>query len=194
MNDSGIDELHMIVLVICATIGVVVFAIMLYSIFLPRTRSDTPIGSKPGNSAVEIAWSILPLIMLVVMAIPATRIVLRHYVSEKPQVARAVTLGESMHRGERVYARHCASCHRPDGAGMAGSFPALRGSAIVTGEVSPHLSIVANGKSGTAMPAFGGRLDDADLAALMTYQRNAWGNDTGDLLQPADIARLRSRN
>jgi mono/diheme cytochrome c family protein len=194
MNSSGLDELHLIVLVICAMIGVVVFAIMLYSIFQPRRNSDAPTGSKRGNSAVDIAWSILPLIMLVVMTIPATRIVLRHYAAENAEPVQALTLSESMRRGERIYESQCASCHRLDGAGVVGRFPALRGSAIVTGDVARHLSIVANGKSGTAMPAFGARLGDADLAAVMTYQRNAWGNDAGELLQPADIARLRSGN
>ncbi len=70
-------------------------------------------------------------------------------------------------------------------------FPALKGSAIATGDVAKHIDVVVNGVSGTAMQAFGPQLNDADLAALVTYERNAWGNDTGDLVQPADIKAAR---
>jgi cytochrome c oxidase subunit 2 len=70
-------------------------------------------------------------------------------------------------------------------------FPALKGSAIATGDVSKHIDIIVNGKPGTAMQAFGPQLNDADIAALVTYERNAWGNDTGDVVQPADIKAAR---
>jgi cytochrome c oxidase subunit II len=50
---------------------------------------------------------------------------------------------------------------------------------------------VMRGRSGTAMPAFGPQLNDVDLAAVITYQRNAWGNDTGDQIQPPQIGALR---
>ncbi len=59
---------------------------------------------------------------------------------------------------------------------------------IATGDVAGHIDIVVNGKAGTAMQAFGEQLNAVDLAAIITYERNAFGNDTGDMVQPADVA------
>jgi len=98
---------------------------------------------------------------------------------------------ELMARGEKVYAANCAACHQASGEGIPGAFPALKGGVIATGPVAGHLDIVLNGKSGTAMAAFGAQLNDADLAAVITYERNAWGNDTGDIVQPADVKAAR---
>ena len=61
------------------------------------------------------------------------------------------------------------------------------GSAIATGDIGGHLNIGINGVPGTAMQAFGGQLNDVDLAAVITYQRNAFGNNMGDLVQPIDV-------
>jgi cytochrome c oxidase subunit 2 len=47
--------------------------------------------------------------------------------------------------------------------------------------------VVAKGVSGTAMQAFGGQLNDVEMAAVLTYQRNAFGNNTGDVVQPVDV-------
>ena len=60
-------------------------------------------------------------------------------------------------------------------------------SAIVNGPVEKHLDVVVNGITGTAMQAFGARLNEIDIAAILTYERNAFGNDTGDLVQPRDV-------
>jgi len=94
---------------------------------------------------------------------------------------------ELMTRGSEVYSTSCASCHMPSGEGIAGAFPALKGSPIALGDVSKHVEVVVNGVGGTAMQAFGGQMSDVDLAAVITYERNAWGNDTGDAVQPIDI-------
>ena len=59
------------------------------------------------------------------------------------------------------------------------------------GDVAKHIDVIVNGVSGTAMQAFGGQLNDADIAAVVTYERNAWGNDTGDVIQPSDIKAAR---
>ena len=101
------------------------------------------------------------------------------------------SMDELMERGEKVYNTNCAACHMANGEGMGATFPALKGGAITTGPVADHIDIVVNGKSGTAMAAFGAQLDDAALAAVVTYERNAWGNDTGDIVQPADIRAAR---
>lgn len=98
------------------------------------------------------------------------------------------TLEELMAKGEEVYGRSCASCHGVNGQGIPGAFPALKGSAIALGPVAGHLNIVVNGKAGTAMQAFGAQLSEVDLAAVITYERNAWGNESKDnIVQPADV-------
>jgi cytochrome c oxidase subunit 2 len=104
---------------------------------------------------------------------------------------REMSMDELMTRGEKVYGTHCAACHQANGAGLPGAFPSLIGSPVVKGPVGDHADIVLNGKAGTAMAAFGGQLSDAELAAVITYERNAWGNDSGDLLQPSDIKAAR---
>jgi cytochrome c oxidase subunit 2 len=71
---------------------------------------------------------------------------------------------------------------------MAPVFPALKGSVIATGDVAVHLDMVLNGsKKNPAMAAFAGQLTKTQIAAVVTYERNAWGNNTGDLVQPAAV-------
>ncbi len=112
------------------------------------------------------------------------------------QAAVAAAAGELdldslMASGEGIYNTYCGACHQVNGQGLPPTFPSLVGSAVVTGPLADHLDIVINGKQGTAMAAFGAQLSDEDIAAIITYQRNAWGNDTGDVVQPADIAAAR---
>lgn len=97
---------------------------------------------------------------------------------------------ELLAKGEKIYAQ-CAACHGPTGAGVPGVFPALTGGKIATGPVAEHIKIVLKGKPGTAMQAFGGQMNDADIAAVVTYERNALGNKTGDVVQPAQVKALR---
>lgn len=104
---------------------------------------------------------------------------------------KTFTLDELMSQGEAAYNLSCASCHMGNGEGIPGVFPALKGSAIATGDVAGHMDIVINGKAGTAMQAFGGQLSEVDLAAIITYERNAWGNSTGDLVQPIDVLKFK---
>ena len=94
----------------------------------------------------------------------------------------------AMSRGKTVYATHCASCHQGDGSGVPATFPALAGSAVATGDLEQNIEVVLEGKG--AMPAFGAddNISDEDLAAVITYVRNAFGNDTGDLVTAEDIA------
>ncbi|MDZ7596488.1 MAG: cytochrome c oxidase subunit II [Thiobacillus sp.] len=100
-------------------------------------------------------------------------------------------LTDLMARGEQVYQANCAACHQADGMGMAGVFPAISGSKTANGPIEGHIAMVLNGVPGTAMAAFAGMLSDADVAAVVTYQRNAWNNKMGDLAQPAEIAAAR---
>ncbi|MBT3205910.1 MAG: cytochrome c oxidase subunit II [Gammaproteobacteria bacterium] len=100
-------------------------------------------------------------------------------------------LAELMERGEKLYNTNCAACHMPTGAGIPGVFPALKGSPVAMGEMSKHINTVVKGVAGTAMAAWGNQLNDLELAAIVTYERNAWGNNTGDSAQPADIKAAR---
>lgn len=105
---------------------------------------------------------------------------------------RLWTKDELMKRGEKVYGTICAACHQPNGQGLPPTFPALKGSKIATGKVEEHINIVFNGKTGTAMQAFKSQLSDADVAAVITYERHSWGNNAGPIVQPAHIKALRS--
>jgi len=98
------------------------------------------------------------------------------------------TFEELMARGEDVYNKNCIACHLPNGAGVPGAFPSLLAGTMSTGPITEHLDMVVNGRVGTAMAAFGAQLSEADIAAVVTYERNAWGNDMGDMLQPIDVA------
>ena len=104
---------------------------------------------------------------------------------------RTFDAAELIARGETVYQANCAACHQADGKGLPGVFPAISGSKVATGPIAEHINVVLNGRPGTAMAAFAGQLSDADIAAVVTYQRNAWDNKTGDLVQPAKIAAAR---
>ena len=103
----------------------------------------------------------------------------------KELMAQSFTLEEQMTRGKAVYDRSCLACHGANGEGGVG-LP-IAGSPVATGEVGVHLDIGINGVPGTAMQAFGGQLNDVDMAAVITYQRNAFGNNMGDMVQPIDV-------
>ena len=104
--------------------------------------------------------------------------------------SKVYTLAEQMDRGAKVYAANCAACHQPNGKG-AGSFPALDGSKVVLGPKEANFQIMLNGKG--AMPKWGGVISDGDIAAVITYTRNAWGNKTGDVYQTPDLMAARTK-
>lgn len=97
------------------------------------------------------------------------------------------TTSELMTKGKDVYETNCAGCHKKDGSGMPPIFPAMIGSPIANGQASEHVNLVLHGKGG--MPAFK-MLGDADLASVITYERNGFGN-TGSVVQPSDIKSAR---
>jgi len=101
---------------------------------------------------------------------------------------KTFTKDELMANGKALYAKNCAACHGPEGKSFVPVFPSLAGSAIAVGPIANHLDIVLHGsKKNPAMAAWGPQISSADLAAIITYERNAWGNDTGDVVQPSDI-------
>lgn len=101
------------------------------------------------------------------------------------------TMDDLYARGEEVYNTQCVGCHQLNGMGLPPAFPAINGSPVATGPVVDHMDIVMNGRPGTAMVAYKNQMSDADLAAVITYQRNAWDNKAGDSVQPADIKAAR---
>jgi len=331
---AKIYDLHMIVLWICVVIGVVVFGVMFYSAFTHRKSKGAEAEDFHESTAVEIAWTVVPFLILLVIAFPATTTLLEvydfedseldivvtgyqwkwkyeyidadgenvsffsnlktgkteiynedekgeHYLLEvdepivlpvntkvrflitandvihawwvpalavkrdaipgfineawtnatqtgvyrgqcaelcgrdhgfmpivvnvveraefdqwldekKAQAAeikslmdKQFTLDEQMVAGKTVYNQYCVACHGSNGEGGVGK--AIAGSALATGEVAGHLAVSINGVPGTAMQAFGAQLNDVDMAAVVTYQRNAFGNNMGDLVQPIDV-------
>ncbi len=112
----------------------------------------------------------------------------------KEASAREYTMAELVGHGEKVYAANCAVCHQANGAGVPPAFPPLDGSKLVAGPAGDHLNRVFNGRSGTAMQAFGPQLSDFDIAAVVTFERNSWSNRIGDVVQPAQVAALRKQH
>ena len=326
-----IFDLHMLIFWICVWIGVIVFGIMFYSMIMHRKSNGVEPAKFHESTAVELAWTIIPAIILVLMAIPATSSLIKiydtseadidikvvgyqwkwqyeylgedvsffsnlstskdeiyglapkgeHYLLEvdeplvipvnkkvrflitandvlhawwvpdlavkrdaipgfindawtiveepgtyrgqcaelcgkdhgfmpivveameeqdyqnwlagkkqeaaelKAAMEQTFTMEELFARGEQVYQTSCAACHGVNGEGGVG--PGMIGTAITTGPMQGHLDVLVNGVQGTAMQAFGGQLNNIDMAAVITYERNAWGNNMGDMLQPVDV-------
>ena len=106
---------------------------------------------------------------------------------EQRLLSMNMTMAESMELGENVYSANCAACHMPNGEGLPGVFPALKDSQIAVADQPKHIDILINGVTGSAMQSYAKQLTMSEIAAVVTYERNAWGNDTGDLVQAKDI-------
>ncbi|WP_455920962.1 cytochrome c oxidase subunit II [Pseudomonas putida] len=334
---NQVFDLHMTIFWICVVIGIVVFGVMLWSMVIHRRSTGQVAAHFHESTKVEILWTVLPLVILVVMAVPATRTLIRmydtsepdldiqitgyqwkwhykylgqdveffsnlatpqeqihnqapkdeHYLLEvdnplvlpvgkkirflvtgadvihswwvpafavkrdaipgfineawtridKPGIYRGQcselcgkdhgfmpivveaktqadfdtwmgerkaeaaklkeltskewTLQELVERGDKVYHTTCVACHQAEGQGLPPMFPSLKGSPIATGPKEAHLNRVFFGKPGTAMAAFGKQLSEVDIAAVVTYERNAWGNNKGDMVTPKDVLALK---
>lgn len=100
----------------------------------------------------------------------------------------AITHHELMKKGKTLYNDQCSACHQVDGKGIPPLFPALKGSSVSVGKpISRHIETILNGVPGTAMQAYKEQLTDEEIAAITTYERNAWDNNTGDTVQPSDV-------
>lgn len=106
-------------------------------------------------------------------------------VADAALAAQELSVDDLMARGADIYNASCLACHGAKGEGGLGN--AIAGSAIAMGGVDSHLNVIVNGVAGTAMQAFGAQLSDVDVAAVTTYQRNAFGNNTGDVVQASDV-------
>ncbi|MBT8149168.1 MAG: cytochrome c oxidase subunit II [Pseudomonadales bacterium] len=326
-----IFDLHMLIFWICVAIGVVVFGVMFWSMLMHRKSNGVKPASFHESTLVEIAWTVVPFIILVLMAIPATSSLIKiydtseadldikvvgyqwkwqyeylgqdvsffsnlstsqdeiygraprgeHYllevdepvvipinkkvrflitandvlhawwvpdlavkrdaipgyindawaIVEKPGIYRGqcaelcgkdhgfmpivvhameeqdynqwlagkkkaaaevaemnklqLSMEDMYARGEQVYNKSCAACHAVDGKGGVG--PSMIGTTVTTGPIQTHVDVIVNGVQGTAMQAFGNQLSELDLAAVVTYERNAWGNNMGDMVQAVDV-------
>ncbi len=157
-------------------------------------KVDKP-GTYRGNCA-ELCGKEHGFMPIVVEAVEPEKYALWVAEQKKKMAAQAddpnkvYTADELKARGEKVYAANCQVCHQPNGMGTPPAFPALAGSKITTGPKDGHIGIVLNGKPGTAMASFK-QLSDVEIAAVVTYERNAWSNKTGDMVSPADVKKLR---
>ena len=336
---ADIFELHMLIMWICVVIGVAVFAVMFYSIYAHRKSKGHQASQFHESTKVEVAWTVVPFLILIAMAVPATSTLLEVYDNDEaeldilitgyqwkwkyeyleesgepvaffsnlatsqeeiyntdkkgdnyllevdepmviptntkvrflitandvihswwvPEIAvkrdaipgfineawtrvpeegiyrgqctelcgayhgfmpvevhavsreefdawmaakrgaaeaqsqlamQTLSVDDLMDQGKAVYDSACLACHGAQGQGGIGN--AIAGSAVVLGDLSNHMAVVAKGVSGTAMQAFGGQLNDVEMAAVLTYQRNAFGNNTGDVVQPGDVTGMKN--
>ena len=336
---ADIFELHMLIMWICVLIGVAVFAVMFYSIYAHRKSKGHQASQFHESTKVEVAWTVVPFLILIAMAVPATSTLLEVYDNDEaeldilitgyqwkwkyeyleesgepvaffsnlatsqeeiyntdkkgdnyllevdeplviptntkvrflitandvihswwvPEIAvkrdaipgfineawtrvpeegiyrgqctelcgayhgfmpvevhavsteefdawmaakrgaaaaqtqlamQTLSVDDLMDQGKAVYDSACLACHGAQGQGGIGN--AIADSAVVMGDLSNHMAVVAKGVSGTAMQAFGGQLNDVEMAAVLTYQRNAFGNNTGDVVQPGDITGMKN--
>ena len=102
---------------------------------------------------------------------------------------REWTKEELLAKGKDLYAANCSACHMAEGQGVPGMFPALAASPVVNGPVSDMADLILNGKN--LMPAFKDQLNDVDIAAIMTHERNSWNNTAADVVQPSDVKAAR---
>ena len=112
--------------------------------------------------------------------------------AENAAPSSVMTRQELMTLGKEKYEAVCSACHQPDGKGIPPLYPALKGSSIAVGHPqSRHIDLIIKGVPGTAMQGYAEQLTDEEIAAIITYERNAWKNDTDELIQPSDVAAAR---
>jgi cytochrome c oxidase subunit 2 len=159
-------------------------------------KVDTP-GTYRGQ-CVELCGKDHGFMPVVVTVLPAdeydawmaTKVSATHPVVAPSSAAAAnLTMDQLKSAGAKVYAAKCAGCHQPAGQGLPPAFPALAHGKIAAGPLAGALDIVVNGsKANPAMVAWKDQLSDADIASVVTYVRNDFGNTTGDAVQPAQVA------
>lgn len=103
---------------------------------------------------------------------------------------KVFTIAEAKDKGEKIYAANCVACHQPNGKGMPPAFPSLAGSKVVLGSSDQQINVLLNGRAGTAMQSFA-RLSNSDIAAVITFTKNSFGNNVGKVIQPAEIRNAR---
>jgi cytochrome c oxidase subunit 2 len=123
------------------------------------------------------------------------------YLAERKELAaitkelanKTFSLDELMLQGEQVYGQACVACHGANGEGGVGA--AIAGSSIVNGDIAAHIDIIVNGsKNNALMGAYRDTMSEVDIASVITFQRNSFGNTTGDVVQPIDILKYKQDN
>lgn len=105
-------------------------------------------------------------------------------------VSKKYTMAELKAQGEKVYTANCVPCHQANGKGMPPAFPPLAGSKVVLAAADQQINVVLNGRPGTAMQPWA-RLSNTDIASVITFTKNSFGNSTGTMVQPAEIKAAR---
>ena len=116
--------------------------------------------------------------------------------AERMLTSKVWTKDELMERGESFYVTNCVACHQANGKGIPPVFPALEGSQIALNDSDKHIEILMEGVQGSAMAAFGNMYSEVDIAAVITYTRQAWSNgENGDgvIVTPKDIVEYKNR-
>ena len=103
---------------------------------------------------------------------------------------KTFTMAEAKDKGEKIYAANCVACHQANGKGLPPAFPSLAGSKTVLGTSDQQINVLLNGRVGTAMQSFA-RLSNSEIATVITYTKNSFGNSVGKVIQPADIKAAR---
>lgn len=107
---------------------------------------------------------------------------------------KTMTREQLMKLGKDKYNIVCSACHQENGKGIPPLYPALKGSSVAVGHpISRHVEMILNGVPGSAMQPYKDHLTDEEIAAIVTYERNAWDNNTNDDVQPGEIAALRQQ-
>ncbi|CAN5245494.1 hypothetical protein BH09PSE6_BH09PSE6_30320 [soil metagenome] len=159
---------------------------------------EAPVDASAPAAPAAVAGTPTPV--QVAAAAPAAAVAGAPAAGAAPAAAagadKTYELAELKTLGEKAYGANCVACHQANGKGVPPTFPALDGSKIVQGPAEAHIGTVLHGiqKNGvpTAMASFA-RLSDLDIAAILTYERNSWGNNTGKAVQPKDVAALRGK-
>jgi cytochrome c6 len=102
--------------------------------------------------------------------------------------------GDLARQGQEVFAENCAQCHRANGEGLPATFPALNENPFVLGDPKPVIATVLNGRKGDMgqMPTWEDKLDDQQIAAAVTYIRQAWSN-RAPAVTPSMVAATRRK-
>ena len=172
--------------------------------FINETWAEVPVPGTYRGQCTELCGRLhgfMPVVVKVVSEADFEQWVVKKneekIAAEKAAAAAAAMswdMDKLMALGKEVYDAKCGQCHMANGEGVPGAFPALKDSPLALGPIKDHIDIVVNGKAGTSMQAFGAQLTDAEIAAVVTYERNAWGNNVGDKAQPADIQAFKAGN
>lgn len=106
---------------------------------------------------------------------------------KKPAKVKQMSMKELLLKGKEVYEDNCSACHGEAGEGVPGTFPPIAGSKVAKGPMGAHLKVILDGRNDTAMQAWRDELTLEEIAGVVTFQRNAFGNKMGDKIQPVDI-------